>query len=220
MREYHSSTLEEACSHFDEINRRHTEVGASLVLAADGALMPLDFLAYAALHRSKANLSAFRMLVDCKNLIAAGPFVRMQLDSAMRFFATSLVDDPHDLVISMFGGKSIGQLRDRDGKRMSDFYIRGKLAKRVPWVERVYEHGSGYVHLSAVHLNSAVMPDDQHDDADFTRIEIRISDEQRPVPEWLWTEMVDAYCSITEMLFQFVGDWTRQKGQPNDLGDA
>lgn len=82
------------------------------------------------------------------------------------------------------------------------------------WVERVHERGSGYVHLSAVHLSYAVMPDDAHVDPGFTRIEIRVSGEQCPVPEWLRTALVDSDCSITEMLFDLVSGRTQWKDRP------
>lgn len=220
MREYHSQSIREATSHLDELDPRHTELGTQLAHAYGGRLYGLDLLTYAALNRSKSNLTAFRSLVGAQNLMAAGPFVRMQLDTALRFYATSLVDDPHGLVMSMLDGKSIRDMRDRDGCRLTDRYLVDSLEPEFPWIARVYERGSGYVHLSGVHLHGALSLDPDPDDPAFRRFEARVSDMSRPLPERLWVEMVDAYCSITDLFFDLVVAWIRQKNDSDPNGDA
>jgi hypothetical protein len=60
------------------------------------ALYPLDFLALAVLNRSLCLLSGFATLLDSKNLISAAPLTRLQLDNCLRFFASTLVENPHE----------------------------------------------------------------------------------------------------------------------------
>lgn len=54
-----------------------------------------DHLVIAALLRSLANIDGFLAMVDQGNKFCAIPIVRSQLDSAMRIFACTLVDDTH-----------------------------------------------------------------------------------------------------------------------------
>jgi hypothetical protein len=220
MQEYHSVSMVAAREVLDAIDQRHNQVGTRLAQAHGFSLYGPNLLAYAALNRSKSNTSAFKSLVDSGNLIAAGPFVRMQLDTAVRFHAFRLVDDPHEFVMAMFDGKPIRDMCDRGGRKLSDNYLVAQFVEEFPWVKRVYDRGSGYVHLSGVHLCGAIDARPSPTSSEHLRFEARITDVVKPMPEWLWTETVDVFCTITELLFQLVGDWINGPGDPRPTGDA
>src|SRR5690606_9283245 len=89
-------------------------------LAAGGSMFPLDFLAWAAAKRTAALTHAFILLLEADNYSTAGALVRLQLDTALRFRAAWLVDDPHDFAMKVLSGTRVDRLRHRNGKRLTD----------------------------------------------------------------------------------------------------
>ena len=69
------------------------------------ALYPLDLLAAAAFSRSLAQCSGFRALIEARNYICAASILRLQIDTALRFFAAFLVDNPHEFAGSVLNSR-------------------------------------------------------------------------------------------------------------------
>lgn len=164
MESPHEESLEAGIyAMLDNLDKAHLELGRREVFEAfGGAMYGMDLLAAGALNRSKAHIAGFRDLVQVKNLICAGALLRLQLDTALRFHAAFLVEQPHEFAVAVLGGERVRNLKDRDGKKMTDAYLVEKLGREFDWVPRVYERSSGYVHLSATHLLSAMGPTELH----------------------------------------------------------
>jgi hypothetical protein len=181
--------------------------------AFGGAFYGMDLLAAGALNRSKAHIAGFQQLVGAKNLICAGALLRLQLDTALRFYAAFLVEQPHDFALAVLGGARVRDLKDRDGKKMTDAYLVEKLGQEFDWVPRVYERTSGYVHLSSTHLLSAMAPTEGASDSDRA-ITIKIAAEDKPLPAWIYIEAVDAFRAATDILLRYVHGWVFTKANP------
>jgi hypothetical protein len=188
-------------------------LGKQLFEAFGGAMYGMDLFAAGALNRSRAHVAGFRSLIVSKNLICAGALLRLQLDTAMRFRAAFLVERPHDFAIAVLGGQRVRDIRDRDGNKMTDAYLVQKLGQEFPWVPRVYERTSGYVHLSATHLLSALHPSTEAS-ADERRFTIKISAEDKPLPDFIYIETVDAFRAATDVLLRYVHGWVFTKANP------
>ena len=156
MESLHSESLEASLAKLKDLDKAHLELGKQMFEAFGGALYSMDLLAAGALNRSKAHIAGFRQLVEVKNLICAGALLRLQLDTALRFHAAFLVEQPHEFALAVLGGQQVRDLKDRDSRKMTDAYLVEKLGQQFDWVPRVYERTSGYVHLSATHLLSAM----------------------------------------------------------------
>jgi hypothetical protein len=178
--------------------------------AAGGAVYGMDLLAFGALNRSMAHTAGFRTLIKGRNLICAGALLRLQLDTAMRFFASFIVEKPHEFAIAVLGGKRIRDLRDQDGKRMTDAYLVNKLGEEFEWVPRVYERTSGYVHFSSTHLMSALSLKDG--DGKF---QAKISADDKALPDSIYIEASDAFCAATDILLRYVHGWVFTKANPD-----
>lgn len=94
----------------------------------------------------------FRMLVRARNFPCAAPIVRLQIDTALRLFAGTLVDDSEAFASSVLGDERIDKMKDRDGNRLRDAYLLEKLGVLYPWVPDVYRVTSGLVHFSGRHI--------------------------------------------------------------------
>jgi hypothetical protein len=213
MESPHSESLEASLARLTDLDQAHLDLGKQMFEAFGGAMYGMDLLAAGALNRSKAHIAGFRRLIEDKNLICAGALLRLQLDTALRFYAAFLVEEPHKFALAVLDGKRVRDLKDQDGNRMTDAYLVEKLGLEFSWVRRVYERTSGYVHLSATHLLSAMGPTDGGQEGDRS-ITIKIAAEDKPLPSWIYIEAVDAFRASTEIFLRYVHGWVFTKANP------
>jgi len=213
MEPQHSESLAAAMAALAEREKQHLELGQRMLEAFGGTLYGMDLLAVGALNRSTAQISGFRHLVSVKNLICAGALLRLQLDTAMRFYAAWLVTDPHEFALAVLRGDKVRGITDRDGNKLTDTYLTQRLGQEHPWVPQVYERTSGYVHLSATHILGAMTTTDRQADEDrsFT---VKISPDDKPLPDWIYIEAVDAFRAATVILLRHVEGWVFTKSNP------
>lgn len=128
----------EKVQHLYEIDQEVVALAMAIMMADSGKFYSRDFLVLAALNRSRLNIHGFENLIELGNYFAAIPFVRMQLDSVFRLFATTLVHNPNELAEKILDGESLSKLKDRSGTKMRDAYLLSEFAKKEPWVKSVY----------------------------------------------------------------------------------
>lgn len=212
MEPTNSESLEASLLSLGRLDRAHIELGKQMFEAFGGAMYGMDLLAAGALNRSKAHIAGFRALLEARNLICAGALLRLQLDTAMRFYAAFLVDQPHNFALAVLRGERVRNIKDRDGRKMTDAYLAQKLGEEFPWVPRVYERTSGYVHLSSIHLLSA--PGASEGVLDERLLSIKISAEDKELPDTIYIEATDAFRAATDVLLRYVHGWIFTKANP------
>ena len=88
-------------------------------------------------------------MIENRNLCCAGILLRSQLDNCMRLFAYYIAADKEKVVNSLFDTSiRIGDLLDKNGKKMKDSYLSTELTKFDARFRSVYIQASGYVHHS------------------------------------------------------------------------
>ena len=213
MEPTHSGSLEASLLSLGRLDEALLELVKQMFEAFGAAMYGLDLLAVGTLNRSKAHIGGFRTLLEAKNLICAGALLRLQLDTAMRFYAAFLVDQPHDFGLAVLRGERVRDIRDRDGKKMTDAYLAQKLGEEFAWVPRVYERTSGYVRLSSTHLLSALgasegAPEDER------LLTIKISAEDKELPDSIYIEAADAFRAVPDVFLRYVHGWVFTKANP------
>jgi hypothetical protein len=191
----------------------HADMYRAIIVADGEGIYGLDLLAQAVLHRSLMLTSGFADLIEKHNYTCAAPLVRLQIDNALRFFASTLVDDPHDFAVRVVvKGERLDRVKDRDGKQMRDWYLKEKLAEIYPWVEDVYDETSGFVHFSHKHFYSSsrlsedgnlqfLMPSEPHDAF---------------VSEDDFEEAAFAFNEATKVVLRLMRDWIATKHRVAD----
>ena len=210
MPDFPSDALEEALARVEADEQEVIAIAAEMLQAYGGAIYMFDFLAIAAINRSLALSSGFRLLIREQNLISAGAILRLQLDTALRFFAGYLVYDPHDFTLQVLEGKQINRMKDRSGHRMTDSHLVTEMAKEHPWVKEVYDRASGYVHMSGIHILSAV----SIVDGEAGVIGMKASSHDQPLPEDLYIDVVTTFRQCTRILVLHIEGWTLTKDNP------
>ena len=113
----------------------------------------------------------------------------------MRVNALSLVDDPDATCKAVLEGEQFNRLKDRDGKKMSDAYLRAKLAATHSWVSPVYERTSDFIHLSGRHFEVSIARTD-----DATRMAyFQLSGHDPQRPDETYFEAVDTFFEATKL---------------------
>lgn len=87
------------------------------------------------------------MLQD-RNLTCVGVLLRMQMDNCMRTYAAFIAEDRNAVIQCILDGTPIKNLKDTNGNKMLDGYLKDQVAKMDPVFSTVYDNASGYVHLS------------------------------------------------------------------------
>lgn len=164
----------------------------------------IDLVFSGALRRAFSLTRGFFDLVGDENYISAAPLVRLQLDNAIRTVAVIHVDDAANFIRHVAKGKRIDQLRDRNGHRLTDKHIVDHLVanENLPWVRRVYQEGSRFVHLSDVHVLG------------LGDIEGQLFDREPIFTDLAFLSLVETFVMATELFDVFLEYWLKHKASP------
>ncbi len=205
-------TLDEALAVLDQSRPAIDSRVNAMVEAYGGAIYPMDFLVAGALNRTRANAKAFSELIRGRNLVIAGALLRLQIDTALRVSAAFLVNDQHDFAMRILRGERVDRMTDRNGNRLTDKSLVLALNPDFPWLERVYEKTSGYIHLSRTHIHHVI--NNVQGDGKF---QMKVSDIDRDLPDDLYIEAIEAFCESIHILFRYVDGWIHTKENPEEV---
>jgi hypothetical protein len=200
------SNIDASVKNLRKIIEEHQKMGAEIMRAASGQMYTLDILAIAVLNRSACLLTGFCDLIDHRNFVAAAPLLRLQLDNLLRFHGAWLVEDPHKFSQEVLKGTHIRNLRDRDGSLMTDCHLVNKLSEQYPVMKSVYEHTSGYIHLSDKHIFNSLGK--LKEDGTF---HMKVSTSDDFIKERDYLEALRAFFEITGVLFSYMKGWALTK---------
>jgi hypothetical protein len=191
----------------EAMNAGHMEIGLYMARADGGTMYPIDTFALAVLHRSMSLIRGFCDSVRSENYLCAAPLVRLQLDNLLRMYALFIAHDPHEVAFRAFAGVPIRKQKDRAGNKMIDQYLVKKLSVDLPWVGRVYEETSGFIHLSEKHIFST------HGSIDRNKREVRIcvSGRDFSIPDAARMEAAKCMSAITFQVLRYVYGWAHTK---------
>lgn len=126
--------------------------GAQRFMHAGKGLFTLDLMAMAVTNRALSLSAAYATLAQSENYLAAASLIRLQLDNALRFFASTLVTDTTAFAWHYLNGKEIRDYTDGQGNKLTDNFLARQLDTLFPGVYQLYREACGYVHLSDRHL--------------------------------------------------------------------
>ena len=186
----------------------------AVLRAYGGTLYPLDLMAAAGAKRALAQATGFRHMIETRNLVCAGALLRLQVDTALRFYAAFRVESPHDFAMQVFDGAEIRNLKDRHGHKMTDKYLVSCLVDESPdnaWIERVYKETSGYVHFSSKHMFSIYHPRSE----EHSSVHIEIGATDVPLPDSIYAEALEAFIAATSLFMRYLHGWGTTKQNPH-----
>lgn len=168
-----------------------------------------DFFIVAALQRSYGISDAFIDAIDHYNIHAAAPLLRVQLDTLFRLSYVCRAPSVGEVVQELMAGTEFRNMKDVEGKKLTDGRLKDLAAPFHPWTTDVYENASGWVHFSHAHLGTAWQI---NGDAVSGGVPLRPS----VVPERLWGELLDAMLQASVEVLEYAEGWASRKGLPAD----
>lgn len=183
------------------INVINQKLQERVVAANEQGIALFDSTLYVmgAYKRHLNNCSAFRLLVNGSLFSVAATVLRMQIDIALRLYGISLVPNADAACRRLLGGEKYSNLRH--GKhQLRDFYLVARLSEHAPWIKKVYENTSAYVHLSDKHFHSMI-----HgiDDAKRTFTAAFVGSDSH-IDQRFYLELCEAFAEASELSASFI----------------
>lgn len=94
-------------------------------------------------------IDGMRELLKTRNLTCVGALLRLQMDNCMRTYAAFIADDKNKVVDCLVSGNQINKQISKDGKKLSDSYLKTQLNTLDPQFGMIYKQASGFIHLSS-----------------------------------------------------------------------
>lgn len=142
--EYHQE-IEERIATLQSLRREAISLSQGMI---GESLMQEDFFFCAAADRCIRLIDGFIPMLRDRNLTCAGVLLRMQMDNCMRTYAAFIAEDRNAVVNCIIDGDPIKNMKDKNGKKMTDGHLKDEITKMDPVFSKVYDNASGYVHLS------------------------------------------------------------------------
>ena len=142
--------IQNGLSMLERYERKLLDVCATMLKAGGSKGYSPDLYIVAVINRSVNLLKGIRSHVEDRNILCAAPLVRVHLDSIIRLYAMTLVDDKNDFLMRVIGGEHIRKIKDRDGNPMHDGYLVDKVSSldaSLSALKVLYEKTSGFVHF-------------------------------------------------------------------------
>jgi len=199
-----SAELEQLSEWLDRLPRLGMET-----LGGTGAPMfVLDFVFIGAVKRSLSLASGLHTLVVAKNIVCSRAILRMQLDTVSRMLAYTYVDNPQAVAKAVIGGTPLKKFKCRDGKALMDGYLIDRMSHDHPWVRKVYDFTSGYVHFSERQFFDSVQKMGSNEERTVT---LQISHIDNSFPDASWTEIAACFNHLMALLAGILTSYSQSK---------
>ncbi|UPK26557.1 hypothetical protein [Bradyrhizobium sp. 195] len=145
MTQVNSAPMPRTLKHrLDGIEKLEQELVAKAhEMLPDGAVNIVDFFILGATQRTLSQSRGFRTLIETKNFPSATILLRTQIDTAMRINGLTMMGDIEaDVQKLLKGERTFDRLMSGTpvggGKpeRLTDAFLKKKLAEEHPWIER------------------------------------------------------------------------------------
>lgn len=111
-------------------------------------MITTDFSYIGFLDRSIHLARGFKLMLENRNLSCCGAILRLSIDNCLRLYAINIADDRESVINTILTGGKIGNLKDKQGNKMTDAYLNKQLEQQDPLISRVYKEASGFIHFS------------------------------------------------------------------------
>lgn len=142
----YSETLKPLIESLTSLRRDAINTGRDII----GENLCLEDLYYiSSIDKCIRVIDGFIPLIQQRNLSCAGALLRIQLDNCMRLFAVYIAKDKDGLIRNYISAKEkLSKMVDKNGKKMTDAYLKEQITVYEKHFTNVYNNTSGYIHFS------------------------------------------------------------------------
>jgi hypothetical protein len=193
------------------------------IIQSGAASSVMGWFVLGAAQRTLSQSRGFRSMIETRNFPSAAILLRTQIDTAMRINGLRYLDNPEGQLREVFEGKKIfRQLLSwqKTSKHkcilMRDNKLREWLQEDEPWIEKIYEEASDFVHLSFRPLFASI----QHLDDNDRRVYFAITGEDNAKDEADYHEICDAFFEVSKLTCTSILAALIATHAPDTLGDG
>jgi hypothetical protein len=185
-------SVENLLAKLDQLKEEITQQLVNAWQADERGIFTTDLVAVGVARRTYALIDGFGTLVRARNVLCCGALLRLQLDTAMRFYACWLVPDPATVAVALLDDTPLYRFKSNDGEKLTDYYLHTRLSKQYgDWIDSVYEKTSGFVHFTGHAIRDASIRYDPGSQAETVSL-------AGPGREWTEPEMVEMVSAFVE----------------------
>jgi len=190
-----------------KLEQEHIKVGKRMLSAAGGKMLVLDLAIVGFLKRSIDLIDGIITLINSWNIIGAAPLVRLQLDNLLRLYYLSTLKNSDDIALEILKGRSFLDMEDSEGKKITDARLRYYARSQYPWLDKVYEETSKFIHFSDKHYFLTVNSFKEQTGS----FELFIGKGAINWPESELNTFLDAVICITDAILKLIIGWAITK---------
>jgi hypothetical protein len=183
-------------------------VGKAMFPGDVGAVYKTDIFLFGVLNRSVNLVDAILVLTESWNFVAAGPLVRVHLDTLLRMSYLRATKDPENFAMEILRGKQVNKIRDEEGEELTDARLRYYAKKVFQQIDEVYRETSKLVHFSNKHVFTCITK--VNDTGEF---EAFIGKGSRKWQERDILSLLECCVAITEAILAISRGWVLEKAQ-------
>lgn len=187
---------------------RLPSIGMRALGGAGAAMFVLDFIMIGAVKRSLSLSSGLSIMVKELNMGCSRAILRMQLDTVTRLLAYTYVKNPEEMAKAVIKGTPIKKFKSTDGKALVDGYLVDRMTQDHPWIRKVYDFTSGYVHFSERQFFDSIHSFGNDREGSFL---LQVSHIDNKFPESSWEEVVSCFNNLLGILEGILLDYSRHK---------
>ena len=207
-------SVENLLAKLGQLKDQATQQLVSAWTADEAQLFSTDLVALGVARRTYAVVEGFVTLLRQRNPLCCGALLRLQLDTAMRFYACWLVDKPEEVALALLDDRHLDKIKSREGKWLADAYLHEQLSKQYgDWVSRVYRNTSGFVHFTG----RAMLDARTDHDAAAGRESVSLQGSGRIWTEPEMVEMVSAFVESVGITVNLLYSWSYTKSLGAEL---
>ncbi len=203
----HGKNIRDRLDQLEKDRDAMLRTGMCLFGESNMPIFGLDLLAYGAIKRNLSTTAAISQMVNSWNMDCARSLLRVHIDTALRFSAAWFVENPNEFALKVVGGCRIDKLKDSQGLKLTDAHLVKIHSADYPWLPKVYESLSGYIHFSRSHVFTPVASHSK-EELSFS-FEFSAADYQ--FPELSWIEILDCTREATRMLTKYLDGYILTK---------
>ncbi len=191
------------------------DVGKEMLSAAGGKFYIPDMFFVGVLDRSINLIDAIVVLTSRWNFVAAGPLIRLHLDTLLRLSYLRTTENHDTFILQILEGKQVNRIKDEKGRNLTDTRLCDYARSIFPQVDNVYKEASRLIHFSDKHVFTCIEALDETDRIAGFSIGKGLS---------RWSEkdilsLLECTTAITEVILAIMRGWILQKIKMSILED-
>jgi len=193
--------------------REIINVGKEMFPVGKGLYMA-DIFFMGVMNRSINLIDAILVLTGHWNFVAAGPLIRIHLDTLLHLSYLRTIKDHDAFIIQILEGKQVNKIKDEEGEKLTHARLRDYARSMFPQIDNVYKETSRLIHFSDKHVFTCI---ETVDDAGvFTGFIGKGSSKWR---EKDILSLLRCAIAITEAILAIGRGWVLEKAQINNPKD-